>query len=258
MLEPCETWTPIWACDVTCLSPTVTGQAVEVATEVLWALSGRQFGVCTTTVRPCRRTCPDFFGFGFGVDMYPLPALIGGLWYNLTCGVCSGVCSCTELSEAVLPGYVSEIVSVKVDGTPLVTGAYRVDNGNHLVRTDGGRWPWCNDLSKPDTATGTWSVTAKFGHPVPTAGLLAAGELACELSKSLAQDTTCRLPRSVQSVSRQGVTINYADITKAMAEGSTGLYLVDQFIQAYNPSHLRQRPRVFSVDTPVPRVQTWP
>lgn len=258
MFEPCEPWEPYWACDTSCLSPTVTGQAVEIATEVLWSLSGRRFGYCTQTVRPCRKDCLPGYGDWFRGDSYPLPALIGGLWYNLTCGLCGDSCSCTELSQVVLPGPVASITQVKVDGSPLVTGAYRVDNGTHLVRTDGGRWPFCNDLSKPDTAAGTWSVTYKIGSPVPAAGSLAAGELACELSKSLSQDTTCRLPRSVTSVARQGVTINYAKVSEAMKEGNTGLYLVDLFIQTFNPKHLAQRPRVWSPDIPIPRTQTWP
>jgi hypothetical protein len=258
MFEPCEPWEPFWACDVACLSPTVTGQAVEIATGVMWALSGRRFGYCTQTLRPCARTCPENApSYDWG-SMYPLPALIGGFWYNLTCGLCGDSCSCTELSEVLLPGPVAEITLIKIDGEPLVTGAYRVDNGNRLVRTDGGKWPFCNDLSKPDTEAGTWSVTYKTGSPIPAAGSLAVGELACELSKSLAQDSTCRLPRSVTSTIRQGVTINYADITKMLEGGNTGLFLVDLFIQTYNPHHLAQRPRVWSPDIPTPRTQTWP
>lgn len=258
MLEPCEAWPVIWACDIDCLSPAVTGTAVEVATEVLWGLSGRQFGYCTTTVRPCRRTCNDLWLATWGDYMYPLPALIGGRWYNLTCGVCSDSCSCTELSEVVLPDTVAEIVSVKLDGSPMVTGAYRVDNGHLLVRTDGGRWPYCQDLSKPDTQLNTWSVTAKYGAPVPSAGQLAVGELACELAKSLSGDGTCRLPRNVTQVQRQGVTINYAKVAEAMKEGSLGLYLVDLFLTTFNPNRLQQGARVYNIDQPRPRMQTWP
>jgi len=252
----CENWAVTWQCDIACLSPTVTGSAVTAATDILWALSGRQFGQCPVTLRPCRKTC-DSYG-GWDGSSYPLPALIGGKWFNLICGSCTDDCSCTAISQVELGDRVASITQVKIDGSPLVTGAYRVDDGHLLVRTDGGTWPWCNDLTKADTVAGTWSVTAVYGLPVPEAGKLAMGELACELSKALAQDTTCRLPRAVTSVQRQGVTINYADVTALLEGGLTGLYLVDQFIQTYNPKHLARRGRVWSPDVPTPRVQTWP
>ena len=69
---------------------------------------------------------------------YPQPALVGGLWFNLTCGSCAGGCSCTPVSEVRLPAPVNTIVEVKIDGTPLVSGAYRVDN-NRLLVQDGWR-----------------------------------------------------------------------------------------------------------------------
>lgn len=261
MTTTCDVWPVTWTCDIDCLSPATTGTAAEVASEILETLSGHQFGTCTTKLRPCRKTCTDWpllYGDpGWGTT-WPLPALIGGKWYNLTCGSCGDSCSCTSLSEVILPGDVVSIVEIKMDGTPLVTGAYRVDNGNRLVRTDGSSWPACQNMSQPDTSAGTWSVTAVFGTPVPSGGSLAAGELACELSKALAGDSSCRLPRGVTSVARQGVTINYAKVTDALKEGLTGLYLVDLFLHTYNPNKLVAGARVYNVDEPMTREQTWP
>jgi hypothetical protein len=37
------------------LDEAVRTAAEDLATEVLWALSGRRFGVCSSTVRPVRR-----------------------------------------------------------------------------------------------------------------------------------------------------------------------------------------------------------
>lgn len=255
----CDPWPITWACDIDCLSPATTGTAATIAGELLWTLSGRQFGLCDVTWRPCRRDCTDpwpFYGRGGSDYSYPLPALIGGLWFNLTCGSCGDTCSCTELSEVVLPSPVQSITSVIIDDVPLVTGAYRVDNQRLLVRTDGGRFPYCNNLAK-NTGVGTWSVTARHGSPVPTAGALAAGELACELAKAL-NNETCRLPRGVTSVARQGITINYANVTDLLSQGLTGLYLVDQFLRAYNPHGLTERASVYNIDAPPPRITTWP
>lgn len=254
---PCADWPVQWTCDVATLNPAVTGLAVASATETLWALSGRRFGLCEVTLRPCRRDCYDgrfYDDFGppwTGARSYPQPALIGGQWFNLTCGSCSD-CACGTVSEALLPAPVHSIVEVKVDGTPLVTGAYRVDNNRLLVRTDGGRWPRCNDLTRADSEAGTWSVTARFGEVPPEGAALAMGELACEIAKA-ADGQDCRLPAGVQQLVRQGVTISYPDVGELFAKGRTGLYLVDMFVATWNPSGLRSRSRVYRVDQPTVR-----
>src|SRR3990167_9107967 len=139
---PCADWPVTWTCDLDTLNPAVTGIAVSMATETLWALTGMRFGVCQVTLRPCARDCQtgsfyDDFGPPWASGSYPQPALIGGLWYNLTCWSCAGDCSCTEVSEVRLPAPVNTIVEVLIDGTPMVSGAYRIDNNRLLVRTDG-------------------------------------------------------------------------------------------------------------------------
>jgi hypothetical protein len=149
---------------------------------------------------------------------------------------------------------VDHIVSVKMDGTPLVTGAYRLDETRILVRTDGQDWPRCNDLTKDDTQAGTWSVTAVGGEPVPTGGQLAAGELGCEILKAM-RGEDCRLPAGVTQLVRQGVTISIPDFGDILMHGRTGLYLCDMFIMSENPNHLQQRGRAYSVDRPRMRRQ---
>jgi len=255
---PCSDWPVTWTCEVDTLNPAVTGVAVSMATEVLWALTGMRFGTCQVTLRPCRRSCYEggfFDDFGpawAGGRLYPQPALIGGQWFNLTCGSCSGECSCGRVSEVLLPAPVNQIVEVKVDGTPLVSGAYRVDNNRLLVRTDGGDWPRCNDLALADTEAGTWSVTALYGEDLPDGAPLAVGQLACEIAKA-ATGGDCKLPAGLQQLVRQGVTISYPDVGELFRQGRTGLYLVDMFVAAWNPSGLRQRSRVYSVDRPTVR-----
>lgn len=255
---PCSDWPVTWTCDVETLNPAVTGVAVSMATEALWALTGMRFGTCEITLRPCARSCGDqgFFD-DFGPPWqagwsYPQPALIGGLWFNLGCGSCSGDCSCSTVSEVVLPAPVNTVVEVLIDGTPLVTGAYRVDNHRLLVRTDGGVWPTCNDLSKDDTEAGTWSVRATYGEALPDGAALAVGQLACEIAKA-ASGGDCKLPAGLQQLVRQGVTISYPDVGELFRQGRTGLYLVDMFVATWNPSGLRQRSRVYSVDRPTVR-----
>jgi hypothetical protein len=230
---------------------------VAAATEIVWALSGRQFGLCEVTLRPCRRTCygdtwwsmygepwsTGYYGAAYGYNNQY------GFWFDLGCGSCRGGCSCSELSEVVLPAPVSSIVSVKMDGTPMATGAYRVDNNRLLVRTDGQRWPRCNNMTLDDTHAGTWSVTALYGQDVPVSGQFAVGEMACQILRAM-QGQDCRLPPGVQSLVRQGVEIRFPEVGELLKEGRTGLYLVDSFVTTVNPNRLKTRSRVYSVDTP--------
>src|SRR5215211_6461079 len=215
-------WEPLWTCaEVDTASPAATGIAALAATQILDSLSGNQFSTETIVLRPCRRSClPAWWtsepwgGVGYG---YPYPTLQGGVWTNLGCGSCAGDCGCATLSEAELPGTVSSVTQVKVDGVVVTGAAYRLDRhprvaGTLLVRLDGGAWPVCQQLALPDTQPGTWSVTAVYGQPVPELGRLAVGELACEFLKGMAgQD--CRIPKEVVSLARQGVTLQYPDPT---------------------------------------------
>jgi hypothetical protein len=170
----------------------------------------------------------------------------GWPWFSMGCGGCSGTCSCAEISEVILPSPVSSIVNVKLDGVA-VTGIYRVDNNRLLIRTDGQKWPRCNDLNKDDSQVGTWSVTALYGEDVPEIGQLAMGELTCELLRAMAGED-CRLPPGVTQLTRQGVTVSIPDFGELFKDGRTGLYLTDMFLAWANPNRLMNRSRVYSVD----------
>ena len=254
----CDTWDPIFPrdCALPVDSYAVSGTALGMATETLWALTGRQFGLCSLTIRPCRRSCLDgLTGTSVGGDggTYPRPALVSGRWYNLTCGSCAGECSCSPVHEIALPGPVFDVTEVKVDGVVLTADVdYRLDNHRLLVRL-GGEWPLCNDLNLEDTEIDTWSVTYRVGVVVPTTGQVAAGVLAVEFAKLLLCDDTCALPRYVQSVSRQGVDFTFLDPAEVFANRRTCIYLVDLFINTDNPHGLTQRARVFDLDTPFSR-----
>lgn len=262
-VDPCTGWPVIWgACESDILaisgSAAVTGIAVQAATEVLYALSGRQFGVCQLTVRPCRRECSgDGWGYGgFGGwwewGQWPRPLFYQGTWYNIMCGNCGNgggrSCSCQYVSEVWLPSPVSSVAQVKVDGVILDPSAYRVDDWRLLVRTDGHIWPICQDLTKSDSATGTWSVTVNFGQDVPVLGQVAVGELACQITKLILGDKSCMLPKPVQQLVRQGVTLNFLDPNEVFANGRIGLYIGDLFITTTNPHGLAERSQVYDVD----------
>ncbi len=245
-----------WPADYTCVDLTteqaaVTGNLVDGATELLWALSGRQFGECAVVLRPCRRECASTYPADLmASDLWPHPAKIDGEWLNLACGSCGTSCSCTEVEQVVLPSPVTRVVQIIIDGVELDPSAYRVDDRRFVVRQDGGRWPMCQDLSKPAGEPGTWTFKVFFGREVPALGQLALGELVGEFAKSCG-GLACDVPPNWGSISQQGLTINrdqpvnVGDLDTIPEEA---LPMVRAFLRAFNPNRLNSRSRVRSPD----------
>src|SRR5574341_1007091 len=104
-------------------SATVRAAALDYATAVMWSATGRRFGACPVTVRPCGRYTrggvPSLFGYTFslygpgGAAWYPY---IGddGLWRNCACPATN--CGCRPDFEVYLPGPVLSVTEVIQDG----------------------------------------------------------------------------------------------------------------------------------------------
>jgi len=220
------------------LAPSGVALYEEMAVDYLWNWTGQQFGTCQVAYRPCRQNCGSTTGGRF------TPALIGGQWYNLACGSCGDTCGCGFTSTLRLPPPVVSVDEVRIDGTVLDAAAYELQ-GRYLVRTDGGRWPTCQDLGAPTTEAGTWEITFTAGTPVPVGGQLAAGRLTQELAKAACGDSTCQLPRRLQSLTRQGVAI-VMDTFDDLAKGGTGIWLIDSWVASVTKAPTRSR--VYSPD----------
>lgn len=225
--------------------------ALQVATEILWERSGRQFGLCTFKLRPCKEDClppgpliPQTNMTGW---QWPFPAKISGGWVNIACS-CRGDCSCTRIHQVRLPYPIADIVEVKVDGAVLPADSYRVDDYRHLVRLDGEPWPRCNDLTLADTEVGTWSVDASYGTVVPSSGSLAVGELATEIMRACL-DLDCRLNPQVTQVTRQGTQ---SQVLNQAFGKNLGLRFSDMFISTVNPGRSRLA-AVYDIDGASPR-----
>jgi len=259
-----------WVIDTSCCpawsSYTVPQQelATAWASEILWALSGRRYGLCQVTVRPCYTRCqPRSYqtwgvwmdsGWGDGQHTWWPYVDPGGEWRN--CG-CPGVCCCGASCEVVLPGPVGAIVEVRVDNVLIPSSAYRVDNGELLVRQDGDCWPECNNLDVPASSTDrTFIVVYTRGEPLPVGGQVAAGALACEFSRACAAGD-CTMPERVSSITRQGVSMELIAAEDEFSEYRTGLVTADRWLTSVNPNKLKQRPRVSNLDLPQPRITTW-
>lgn len=268
MAEPCN-----WTIDTGCCSgwagftPAVQASATSWASYILWALTGRQFGLCPVTVRPCFRRCEPRTYMTYGVWMEsPWGGSSGGSWIPWisgdgewrNCGNCCGVCCCGASCEVWLPGPVAQIQSVLVNNVVVDPAAYRVDNEDVLVRQDGGCWPECANLDVPPSSTNnTFVVTYSRGSALPAGAAIAAGMLACEFAKACTGQP-CALPDTVRSISRQGMQFELVDPNTEFDHGRTGIIQVDRFISAVNPHHLASRPEVYSIDMMYPRQQTWP
>lgn len=223
--DPWITWADV---EKVCTPPTIDDSLkvpfCQAVSELMWMLSGRQFGTCTITARPvgqCRcggMTSQFWYGGPYWSGYGP-----------------SGPCSCgayryVHLGQAPIVG----VTSVKIDGVLLAPSAYRVDEWNYLVRLDDEVWPSCNDLAAENTETGTFEVTWVYGVPVPQAGLTSAALLACRLASDLNMSAACAPPANASTVAAEGVTIQLND-SSIIEEGRTGIALVDFWLVGVNP-----------------------
>lgn len=209
--------------------------AADIAVSVLWALSGRQFGVCPMTLRPCEFGVRGLPTGGLGFTL----ARDGGHWVNYPCG-CAGACTVSAPNIVHLPGPVHAVAQVVINGEVIDPAEYTVE-GNALYRR-AGRWPVQN-LRRPLGDPGTWSVTYSRGQAVPAGVAKLTGLLAAEFHAAC-NGGKCRLPRNVTAVTRQGVNYQVYNPQEIYTSGKTGLAEVDGWLAAINPVALPQAPVV--------------
>jgi len=231
------TMTCVWEPDPACLGDAwdaldeeTQQRALMLATSSLQMLTYYRVGACPITIRPCPtvRPCSCAWNPHVGTD---------GLWYNTClCDWDRGVC--TSLSEVDIPGPVGYIDSLMVDGeaVDLWNGDWRLDDGHLLVWQGEGASPIpaTQDLSKPDTEPGTWSITYSKSYPVLADGRLAVAYLAMEFAKACAPKGKCALPRGVTSVVRNGVSFTVE--AGLFPSGLTGIEIVDAYILKWAPA----------------------
>jgi hypothetical protein len=244
----CDTWSDY--------SDTLKTQATSYASLVLWAATGRQYGLCDVTVRPCGRECSGCANGYYWSGGTWIPYIWNGQWFNCWCGTGNfGCCSCDPACRVYLPGPVNSVTEVIVDGSTIDPSGYKVYDNRWLVRLDTATcWPYCADFNVT-SGTGFFQVKYLRGTAVPDALLTAAGTLACEYAKACLGQV-CRLPSRVVSVARQGVTVSMVDVDQLLTKGLTGLTEVDQVIVSLNPYGLKQRTRFYSPDVPIVRMVT--
>lgn len=254
---PCAPWATEADLDLCPCDPALEDEAIvaqiPAVSDLLYRMSGHQYpGACTLLFRPV-------LAVGCG------PVVVGtadGWWVPRGIGATLAVnhlCGCSDDRRTIaLPGPVSAVDEILIDGVTLDAAAYRVDNWSLLVRHDGGIWP-DQDLELPAGDPGTWTVAVTVGPAPPPSGVKAAVAWACEFAKAcdptLAGD--CAIPADARQIIRNGVTYDLqpADL---LNEGRTGIEAVDFFLHAVNPNQLSHGSSVRSPDLPAPRVASWP
>lgn len=211
-----------------------------LAASVLWALSGRQFGIFDTVVRPCVQplwswpwSTPSYTSYGIWWD--------GAGYHTWPCGCVGGYCRRSGPGAVHLAGPAVDIIEVTIDGTVLDSDQYVLEN-NVLFRVGAEtRWP-PQDLTRPLGYPRTWSVEYLRGTPVPPGVDRLTGALAAEFFNACT-GRKCRLPRSVISLTSDGITTQF-NPNQIFDSGKTGLIEVDTWLAAINPGKLQQSPIV--------------
>lgn len=210
------------------------GAVITLASEVLWALSGRRWaGETTRTVEVVAPAAGSDLPLGWdstwGTVMHP--HIVDGQITNHSC--------CPAPQRVRLPGSPARVLSVTENGTARPEGSYRLDGG-YLLDLTGSGWPTCG--------RGVL-VTYVTGRKPPEAGKVAAGILARELGRARAGDPACGLPANVTSQTRQGISQTFVPASQIIALGQTGLMPVDTWLATVNPAKLTRRARAWSPDT---------
>lgn len=200
------------------------------ATEILYALSGRRWaGEQESEVELLAPPASAVLRGGL-----PTPELVAGEVRNAGC--------CGEPQLLRLPhGAVTAVTAVSIGGELLAADSYRLTRGRYLEDRSGRGWPTC-----PPGAV----VAYRHGRPPPEGGVQAARALTLAVGRAEADPSGAgqELPNLVTAITRQGVTISRRSVDQVTSAGRTGLYEVDAWLAAVNPSGRRRRATVWSPD----------
>lgn len=261
----CQPWTTVEkveaaCCKLDCPSPgdndELIEEAIEIASNILYMASGRQFaGTCTEIVRPCVDcACADW-------DSWYLDTGVAGF----TGSFFGRGCSCCTNYKRIDLGYwpVTDVTEVNIEGTIIDPDLYHVESFRYLVATPVEEndwlplvWPTCQRMDRPVGAPLTFAVTIEHGQPIPPAGVRAASKLACEWV-ALCTGQPCSLPDGIKGIQRQGVSFDLEDPTTLRQLGLFGIREVDIFLTVYNPGKLQSPAFAWSPDLDVERSRRW-
>ena len=227
------------------------------ASEVLFYATGMRWpGLCTDTIRPCAAYGPRLpigaYQSWSGQSITATGAAAHGI-----CGCQRDTrCGCSSLSVIDLPRTpVTSIEAVMIDGQVLDPAFYRIDDYRSLVYLPGEGdtrqgWPCCQRLELPTTEPETFQVTYNQGTPPPFGGVEAAAALGCEFALAVADPGSCQLAGPIQSIARQGISIQFMDAAAMVSGGvlTTGLREVDMWLASLELAKAHRPSAVYNPD----------
>ncbi len=223
----------------------------DLAEEFAWMyldrVTGHVLALCPIQVRPAKWSCRPgaYYLAPASAAVGPFNPYVGadGLYRN---EAHRWGCECDDTRIITMPTTVGSIEYIQIGEDILPPTAYRVDDGNRLVRQDGEGWPLRQDMWALSGEEDTFTVSYFAGRMPGRLEKYAAGVLAREFLKGLTGDRTCRLPNGTTSVTRQGTSVQ---IDPLLAGGMrTGIPEVDQIVLAINPHGVKRKSRVYSPD----------
>lgn len=214
-------------------------QAVESASYLMWAMSGRKYtGVTTVTERYVR------FAPLINTRLIQEAAIIN---------------SRVNKALAIVEPWVSAETRIRLRGQPVQSVETVRNIGGGIVSADSF---YVVDHSTLQFTEGALivpadiEVTYTYGAQPPVLGQMAARRVAIEFIKLWTDDDSCALPQRVTSVTRQGVTYTVLDTQDFIQEMRMGIYEIDLFLKVVNPARANKRSKVFSPDIPKARRYT--
>jgi hypothetical protein len=218
--------------------------ACQVASNILWAMSGRKYNG-STTVTERYITSIDAFRYQGASAKNFFPYMIHGSVYNLpaedwndSAYQSDGTSSLSRLRLRGQPVQEVHLMRSMYNGQVISPDSYYVAEHSSIIAYNGTPWP-----------PGNIEVTYTYGSRVPTAGRMAAKTFAIELIKLWSGDD-CALPDRVTSVSRQGVSYTILDNQDFLENMRIGIYEIDLFLKTANPVKALAPSKVFSPDMP--------
>jgi len=232
----CYPDTTDWSCaltpeEITDLDPVKKARAEALAWNSLQRLTGFRLALCPVVLRPCAARCTPSAWIEAPVTGWPGdgPYISNGVWYN-ACGCTSpGSCSCGPISEVILPAQeVSGPIIVKINGGTLDPSSYRVDNGNRLVRQDGGTWPLCQDMGAPDTADAFTPLEGTYGTSGSYVFMRDGDTVTVTIQPDVADSLGIALPQAFTPTIYQVVAEDADTRVFVQNVAGTGTFLVDR------------------------------
>lgn len=210
----CEAWPIVWPCDLPAGSTDEQKDAAQAAAQlVLWSRTGRRLGSCEAVET-----------FDVGGDCLPDSTQ----WIWLTAAP------------------ISAVTTVTVNSAVRSAELYRLEGSRLRPVGTGYGWVGSGGPALVEVAY-TWGVPLVDGDPLAGLAAAAMGEVANEWLNAQCGGE-CRLPSSLASVARQGVTKTFRSLDEQPL--LLGLPIADQLILSVNPDQKVARSRVYSPDMP--------